>query len=160
MKGGISFRRKIIDGDCYKCYFYLLRLKGENCLKRLIPKNVGSLKKQIVEKFDSDRKKINLISTKSFKYLNQYFSMHDRKKLIFHNIFIFLFFYDLRVTFKKRIPLSRIFFILWNINNIRMLRKNERLRVVIFVWFVRNLVDPSRTFWICMNVTFFGMTRF
>ena len=110
MKGGISFRRKIIDGDCYKCYFYLLRLKGENCLKRLIPKNVGSIKKQIVEKFDSDRKKINLISTKSFKYLNQYFSMHDRKKLIFHNIFIFLFFYDLRVTFKKRIPLSRIFF--------------------------------------------------
>ena len=85
-----------------------MRLKGENCLKRLIPKNVGSLKKQIVEKFDSDRKKINLISSKSFKYLNQYFSMHDRKNLIFHNIF-FKFFYDLRVTFESIHSCLRIF---------------------------------------------------
>ena len=31
IKGGIGLQQKNIDGDRYLSYFYLLRLKGENC---------------------------------------------------------------------------------------------------------------------------------
>jgi len=52
MKGGIGLRRKMIDGDCYLSFFYLLRLR-RNLFKRLTP--IQSLQIQIVGTFDSDR---------------------------------------------------------------------------------------------------------
>ena len=54
MKGGIG--GKIIDGDCYYTYFYLLKTTHtEEQIRK-------------VATFDLDRKKVNLIPNKSFRY--------------------------------------------------------------------------------------------
>ena len=61
-------RRKISAFDRYKSHFYLLRCQGENCYERLLPKNVASTQTEKVATYDSNRKQINLISNKSFRY--------------------------------------------------------------------------------------------
>ena len=62
MKGGLGLRWKIIAFDLYQSYFYLLRLWGKNCEKRLILKNVASIQIQKVAIYDSYLKIFNLIS--------------------------------------------------------------------------------------------------
>ena len=65
MKG---FNRREFGGDHYKSYFYLLRLLGENCERRLIPKNVATIQIEKIATYDLDSKQIKLISNKSFRY--------------------------------------------------------------------------------------------
>ena len=70
IKVGIGLRQKIFDGDLTS----ICRVYKEKMVKHdayiYIPKNVASIQIQKVAIFDSNRKKINLIQNKSFRYYN------------------------------------------------------------------------------------------
>ena len=68
MKGSIGLKQRIIN--CDNILILLLSVAKNFVNKTIIPKNVASIQIQKIATYDLDRKKINLIPNKSFRYYN------------------------------------------------------------------------------------------